>query len=481
TEPAKQISKDSKNVVEQVRMTSTNNQTLDITVNASNSIKGGKQDYSLFLSEESSLGPGLEIQSPENISYGETPDFNLTSLREIGPAKFSIDGGENLSMAKENITSFYNISTNLEEGTHDVEFWANNTEQYWNTERVQFAVDRTNPSLNVSQPVEDANISGNFTVNATAQDDVSDILIEEYEIRSQTFSKEGFFNDTVNSSEFEDGSYNISFNVTDAAGNFNSSIFNVTIDNTKPEISEITVQEGDILASDFNVNATVSDTTSGISSSEYTIKNSGSKGSGELNSIVDISGLESGFYNISYLVKDYSENLRNKTVEAIIDSEEPSLEVLKPSNNSFVKSNFSVKALSSDTVTDINSSKYNISNSTTKLLGSLNNTINTSKLSEGAYNITFRANDSAGNLNTTRINVSLDKSRPEINFISPVQEENISGNFSINATASDSLSGVESIDYSIKNNSIQGSGSTNSTVNSTLLEGWILQRLNKRY
>ncbi len=168
-----------------------------------------------------------------------------------------------------------------------------------------------------------------------------------------------------------------------------------------------------------------------------------------------MSDFESGSYNISYLIKDYSENLRNKTVEAIIDSEEPSLEVLKPSNNSFVKSNFSVKALSSDTVTDINSSKYNISNSATKLLGSLNNTINTSKLSEGAYNITFRVNDSAGNLNTTRINVSLDKSRPEINFISPVQEENISGNFSINATASDSLSGVESIDYSIKNNSIQ--------------------------
>lgn len=467
TEPANQNSKDDTNVVEQVEIANSQDNFYNVTINASNSINSSYQDYSLLLSEKSSLKPDIDIESPENSSYKIKPSFNLSSLNNMEDAKFSLDENGNYSMTKKNSTYFYNNSVELSEGRHDVVFWANNSASYWSSKSVQFTLDTQNPSLNVKEPSKGANISGNFTVNATWSDETTGVEKHNYTIYNSTYSETGILNDTLNSSQFADGEYNISFNVTDSAGNFNNSTIEVTIDNTEPVLNSFSPSDNQNFSSNFTINATWSDATSNVNSSEYEFWNSSFSSQGDLNSSIDISELRNGDYNISYLIEDYAGNKINKTIEITVDEENPSLQVFNPSNSSFVTSNFTVNATFADEFTGIKQANYTIYNDSKQLEGDLNDTLNTSKLAEGEYNISYNVSDFAGNKNTSRININLDKTQPELNITSPENKTHLAGNFSVNATFSDDLSEIETANYTLENESIQTTGKINSTINST--------------
>jgi len=464
---ASQDSKDNTNVVEQVEIDNSQSKQYNITISASNSINGSYQDYSLLLSEKTTVKPYLEIKNPKNFTYKDTPSFNLSSLDDMADAKFSVDGSGNYSMIKKNSTYFYNNSASISEGGHEVVFWANNSDGYWSSESVQFTLDTQNPSLNIESPESEDNISGNFTINGTWKDSTTEVEKHNYTLFNSTYSETGKLNDTLNSTSFGDGDYNISFNVTDSAGNYNNSTIQVALDNTDPNLDSFSPVDNQNFSSDFNINATWSDKTSGVNSSRYELWNSSFTSSGDLNDSINISNFENGDYNLSYLLEDYAKNRLNKTVGITFDEENPSLHIFNPSNDSFVSSNFTVNATFSDEFTGVRDANYTILNSSTQLQGDLNDSINTSKLAEGGYNITYNVSDFAGNRNNSRINVTLDETPPNLNLTSPENQSHVADNFSVKATFSDDLSGIKTANYTLSNNSPQGTGSLNSTVNST--------------
>jgi hypothetical protein len=454
--------KDERNVVEQVYVPDTSSQELTIKVNGTN-IPKGPQDYSLMLDPQVQVVPNLTIDSPLNQSYGEVPDFNLSSSDNLSDAKFSLNGNGNYSMVEKNSSYFYNTSVSVEDGSYETVFWANDTEGDWNSEKVAFTVDRATPNLTVRNPEKNENISGEFWVNATWSS-ATDIETRSYEISNASVVKSGQLNASVNSSELADGGYNITYNITDEAGNFKSTNIEVRIDNSAPSLESFDPEDGDYFDSNFSVNATWSDSITGVKTADYSLENNSVQASGALNDTIDVSGLESGEYNLTYILRDHAGNYGNNTVEISVDREMPSLEILSPGNSSFVSGNFSVEASYYDNLSGMRWANYSVTNGSEQLSGNLNDTVDTSGLSEGEYNVSFNVSDNLGNFNSDYVNVTLDRTSPELNLTSP--SGTVSGNFSVNATYSD-LNRVDSANYTLENSSLQASGALNDTLNSS--------------
>ncbi len=461
-EKAVRTKRDDINVVEQVYVPNTSSKKFKVLVNGTN-IAEGPQDYSIILDSQADLLPNISIDSPLNKSYGEVPDFNLSSSDALSDAKFSLNGNGNYSMIEKNSSYFYNQSVSLEDGNYEAVFWAKDSQGDWNSEKVSFSLDREAPNLSVKSPGDGENISGEFWINAT-WNSATEIESRSYEISDGSVVKSGQMNASVDSPGLSDGKYNITFNVTDSAGNFNSTEIDVTVDNSAPSFNSFDPGEGEFFGSGFSVNATWSDATSGVKVSKYILENSSLQASGELNDTIDASSLRSEEYNLSYILQDYAGNYNNKTVEILIDKEKPSLAVLNPENTSFVSRNFSVEASYSDNLSGIAWGNYTVSNMSEQLSGSLNDTADTSNLSDGEYNVSFNVSDINGNFNSKYVNVSLDTVSPSLNLTSP--SGFVSGNFSVNATYFD-VKGIDFANYTLRNSSTQASGMLNDTLNSS--------------
>ena len=464
TEKAKQTTVDRTNPVEQVRVSDTN--TTDYTVKVDgHSLNEGSQDYTLLMSKSSVSKPDISIESPLNKTYTQIPDFNISSTNTVTDARFSLEGNTNYSMQEKNSTYFYNTSADISEGSYEAKLWANNSAG-WSSKTVSFSLDTSEPALNVESPSNNGNISGNFSINATWSDAVTGVQSHTFNLSNTTYSQTGDLNNTINSTTLSDGDYNITYNVTDGANRSNTSNISITVDNTNPQLVSHSPRKGNF-SKDFNVNATWKDTLSGVMNANYSLKNGSVQDEGEMNATIDVSNLDNGEYNLSYILEDYAGNTYTETALILVDKNAPALDVVNPENSSYVSNVFSVNATWNDSLSGINTANYSVSNDTEQISGSLNDTVDTSGLTESEYNITYNVTDNAGNSNTSRINVTLDTEAPKLNFTSPEDAEEIKGNFTINATYSDSLSGVESANYGISNGTIVDERSLNTTVNSS--------------
>jgi hypothetical protein len=92
--------------------------------------------------------PVVTIQSPLNTSYPTTPVWFNVSLNENGSwCGRSLDGAANVTMSNDSLTHFYNLTTSLAEGGHNIRFCCNDTSNNMNCSVIQyFSVDLTPPT-----------------------------------------------------------------------------------------------------------------------------------------------------------------------------------------------------------------------------------------------------------------------------------------------------------------------------------------------
>lgn len=464
---AERIRQDRKNNLVQVYIPNISSEKLNISVHGE-SVPQGPQSYSLMMTEKKWLVPEITVESPQNRSYDGSPDFNFSSDMELDDAKFSIDNGENQSMENSSGKHFYNTTTSIEEGRHNITFYA--YQKAWTNRTEYFTVDKTEPGLNPLGPLDQANISGQVKVNATWNDTLSSINRSEYRITNNGgFEAVGDLNTSFNSSETGDGEYNLTYFVQDSAGNSINQTVNVTIDNTPPEFSNYSPQRKAV-NKDFTVNASWKEDETGVKNAYYRLENSSDTWQGSFNDSINFSEFENGNYTLKFVLEDYAENRKIKTNSLALDSQRPSLKVEKPVNGSYVSQSFSVEASFEDNLSGVESANYSLTNGTEVSTEELNGSVSNQELEEGIYNITFNVKDFAGNTVEKRINVTLDSTKPDINFQRPEDGALISENFSVNASASDDFSGVETKVFRIENRSgTQISDDLNKTVNSSQL------------
>lgn len=460
---------DRRNNVVEVTISDPKDDTYKVSVKG-HGVPQGPQKYSLLMTDQKKVYPSITVKSPENKSYKNSPDFNITTDIPLQEAKFSVDGGSNISMANITDQEFYNISTSSTEGSHQVRFWAHSTEGYWSSKTETFTVDRTKPALEIRKPSEGTNTSGKVDINATSSDSISGVESTIYNIRNNTgIVGTGDLNATVDTEDLKDGEYDLIFNVTDKAGNYRSKSINVTVDNTAPSINSANPQDNSVLAGNFGVNATWSDN-EGVKNHTYALKNqTGTQISRSLNDTVNSNNLEGGEYNLTFEVSDYAGNTLFENRSVTLDNSKPEINILKPDTDGYAAKVFDVNATVNGTFSSIVEANYSLSNQTaTYRTGDLNGTVDASGLEEGKYNLTLEALDQAGNYNSTRIEITMDFQKPSLNLLTPKDSEIINGTEYINATYSDAGSGVKNAFYQINKSSTNyASGDLNTSLDTS--------------
>lgn len=462
---------DQRNTVEQVYIPEVKSDTLTISVNGTQ-VPEGPQDYSLIMSDKVQVVPELDVESPLNESYSQTPDFNFSSSNPLVSAKFSIDSGKNYSLANISSDFFYNTTTSITEGRHNVTFWAEYSKGNWTSVTEYFTTDYTKPYIEPVNPVNGTNLSGTENITALWSDDLSGIDVKVVFVENSTDLLLGReLNFTFNSSKFKDDKLAFDFIAQDNAGNVNETVVDATLDNSPPNLTSHTPVSG-TFRDNFTVNSSYKDDTTGVETAKYWLTNSsGIERTGEFNDSVNSSKYGNGEYNLSFRLKDYADNLLVKNVSITIDNADPELNVLSPLNGSFVGTEFWINASVNGTFSSIVEKQFNVSNSTFSKTGDFNGTFNTLEVSEGEYNITYTTSDEAGNEVSERVNVTLDKTRPSLNLTLPNDSTVETGNFTVNTTYNDSLAGIDSAKYYIRNSSgLQLKGALNATVNSSKLQ-----------
>ncbi|MBI3036455.1 Ig-like domain repeat protein [Candidatus Woesearchaeota archaeon] len=279
--------------------------------------------------------------------------------------------------------------------------------------------DALGPNVTILSPVSiTTNYSTNVTINASVNDSVGPLRNVSFRWRNFTnadafaeggnvsnwmpmtlnsgansqFNAKGYWSATLNISSLVDGNYSIEINATDSAGRQNAStnVTNVIFDSTRPLNVSITVPASN---SFHRGNTTFSGWgTTNITGIANETRNAAN-------------GVQSGIFNVSFRLENSSFNWPWVPSVTYGSFGGLVLGVLFSPNNA----NF------------------------THWGGELTNASN------GNFTIRLNVTDTAGNQNTSvTVNVTIDTVVPSVSFVSPANNQNRSGNFTVNATVTES-------------------------------------------
>ncbi|WP_459202029.1 NosD domain-containing protein [Methanococcus sp. CF] len=358
------------------------------------------------------IPPEISIFTPVNETVYNTSSIliNATandSLSIISAVVAEIENIKNITLTLNG--SCYTANTgNLSDGVYNINVTVTDAAGNINTTKpIRVTVDTTNPNVVINNGFGPYDYNKSI-LNVTVSDLTLVTVIAEINgtknINLENIS--GYFGNS--DFEFAEGEHNVTFIVTDLAGNVNSTEnVNFRVDLTYPVITVNTV-EGEYFNNGSNVlNFSVEE--------EYIDSITAFNGSTEI-SLENITGdylnaneLADGVYNVTMYANDTAGNIVNKTVSFTVDTVNPEVTIVNPATGSrFRTSSTSITVTANDSLSDISSVVAQIGSVRTVTLTQVGDyyTASTGKLSDGSYEITIIATDLAGNVNsseTTRI------------------------------------------------------------------------------
>ena len=393
-----------------------------------------------------------------------------------------------------------------------------------NTDNFQINIsvppDLTPPEVTINTPKTGENRSGSILINATVID--SDSGVDDSKVYYWLKNSSGnqtpwtqmsnlssgnwqWYNATFVSTSIYGGTYNITINASDASGNENitESVI-IDIDNTNPYVGIVSPIPDANISNSFLLNVSVNDSVAGAETVQYRVENSSgnvtqwkstSLGSGTIyqgywDATVNEPSLADGVYNITINATDFTGNENtSQKVQVILDSGKPAVGIVSPAAGLNVSNNLLVNASVNDTASGTSTVEFWFENSSANVtpwtsmsleIGDMNQgywnaTFNTNTISDGTYNITINATDFAGNENTSQgywyLQITVDNNKPNVGFIEPEIDANISSNFLLNASVNDSGTGINTMVYRTEN----GSGNLTPWTTMSLNSGSVYQ------
>ena len=187
-----------------------------------------------------------------------------------------------------------------------------------------------------------------------------------------------------------------------------------------------------------------------------------------------------GKHNVTIYANDTAGNVNQSRISFVVDTILPAISIAFPALNNTNNSNINLDV--NFTASDLGSGLFNCwytndTNLKNTSLANCGTNITTITWSEGKHNVTIYANDTAGNVNQSRISFTIDTINPSLIILTPsVNNTNTTNiNQNINFTFSD-LVGIDSIWYnndttSVANKSLGSAGTYFNITNLTWSEG----------
>jgi C1A family cysteine protease len=269
---------------------------------------------------------GIEHPSNNEIVNGSITISGVSSSL-IDTIEVKIDGG--FWQSANGTTSWsYGWNTTLyPDGMHTIRVRAYNG-TYYIERSIIVTVDNTDPTVWITSPAEGEYINQeNVTVDWMGSDLTSGVAFYDVQIDSGLWSIVG--SATSEAYQFlSEGLHIVNVNVTDHAGNGNSTSVSFTVDTVPPDITITQPPEFHLFnVSDVTVSWTASDTTSGIQYFEVSIDGGGWIDAG-LNSNHIFTGLATGIHTVDVKAIDRAGNANTDSVIFYVDTTPPEIEDL---------------------------------------------------------------------------------------------------------------------------------------------------------
>ncbi len=323
------------------------------------------------------------------------------------------------------------------EGQHNAIVYANDTLGNFNSSRISFMVDTTDPNINITSPINNTNWSINtIDINYTISDSgigISNCWWSNDSRQNATLASCNNLTDII----WYEGTHNISIWVNDTLGNVNKTYVTFTVDTIHPSINiAFPINNTNSSNTSIDINYTVGDSGIGISNCWWSNDSRQNATLASCNNLTEIIWAE-GIHNISVWVNDTVGNANVSYVTFTVDTINPSINITSPINNTNSSGNtLDVLYVRSDA----NLAYCWYSNGTYAVNNTLANCGNITSViwGEGQQNVIIYANDSAGNFNSSRISFTIDTINPSINITYPINNTNTSNTqINVNYTASD--------------------------------------------
>ncbi|UCE38632.1 MAG: right-handed parallel beta-helix repeat-containing protein, partial [Thermoplasmata archaeon] len=192
----------------------------------------GNKNSSVYAFTVDLLPPRIVLLSPLNNSYIKPGIFINVSITDMHldptTAYYIVDGNSDTFS-----TPFLIDTSSWQDDNYKVEVVAFDTLGHSATQFYNITVDSQPPSLVLNYPHNNSVIAAGVTLNFSASD-VNPLTFRYY---TDILGGEDIFPPyDIDTSTWKDRDYIIEVNVSDSAGNFNLSLFQFSIDSSKPEI-----------------------------------------------------------------------------------------------------------------------------------------------------------------------------------------------------------------------------------------------------
>lgn len=360
--------------------------------------------FNVTVEDPDSKGPTIILLNPHNNTTGrseEIIDFDIGDENGLDKVFYNWDNTQN-----QTFSTPYDIAFNNTDGDHILRVYANDTLGNQAYSDFNFYTDDTIPNITITN-----------TYNNTYHKTGAEIAFEFADVSGISWGKYSWDNGAIQQLSTSmpiiqipdgEGVHSLGLNVSDTAGNINSTIYNFTTDNTSPEILLSTPNEDSYLRNGSVIDFAVDDNYF-LNTTEYTWEDEQYPAYLPLNSPFDLIVAEpDGFKNVTIRAIDKAGNVATREFQFVIDSIMPQIQLLDFSNNSITQSGVKVRLNTTDNyeMNSVNASWYNWDGGNNYSAAAEFYTW--TPYGNGTHILNVFAKDEAGNVNATLYNFTID-------------------------------------------------------------------------
>ena len=321
---------------------------------------------------------------------------------------------------------------------------------------VNVNVDNTDPTVSMTAPTNGQLVAGSTTLTATAADNNAVIKVE--------FLVDGILRSTDSSSPYSwdwvttsvsDGSHTLSAKAYDAAGNTKTDSLEVTVDNTKPNISITEPTNGFIVSGTIVIGASASDTTSGVAKVEFLVDGvlKSTDTSSPYSYSWDTTTTADGSHTLTAKAYDVVGNTDTDVIVTTVDNTDPAVFITSPADKAMVLGTKTITANASDITSGVSKVEFYVDEvkKSTGASSPYSYSWDTTTTADGNHTLTAKAYDAAGNIGlSSSVSVTVDNTKPIASISSPTSGKTVSSIVTITATANDVV-GVTKVEFYVGN------------------------------
>lgn len=417
----------------------------------------GNENYTVLktLNVNDTLAPKIKnvnIQPEKQLqdkSVNITAEISDNIELKNASVNFTKTIGKQVDMQTKNDEYYYN-TTYSENGTYSLKIKAVDEDGNKKvSSKYSFEIgDYISPNITILNPSNDKVITkSNTTIEWWGKDSESSIMNYSIKINNKEWINIGL-NESYEFIGLEDGEKNVTIKATDQYNNTSTDKVTFIIDTYAPKLNIKYPENNAILSKkDITVKWSSTDNGSGVSEFYVNIDESGWNSRG--NNTTYNALFTNGDHNMKIKSMDNAGFSRIEEINFTVDTTAPSVEFVNIDNNTiFNKSEISIQWSGEEQITSIKNYRLIIDGSKKENFD-LNTTYNKS-FSEGNHSLKVIAEDKAGNIGYSTIHFTVDISKPEVNIISPTEENITLSNVTIEWDGHDNITGIQN--YSIKIN-----------------------------